>query len=141
MGSAALQPGRHTASRAGRPVRSQRRELVDRGPVGAHRRRSCKGLDWVARLLKATGRVPPMSTRLWRSRQSWKCRRVRLRCTGAGGGRHDDGRIVDVALTSIAPRLLSRLRRSMTADWVVLGPGSWFTSVIPHLLVPEWRRS
>ncbi len=22
------------------------------------------------------------------------------------------------------------------ADWVVLGPGSWFTSVIPHLLVP-----
>ncbi len=25
------------------------------------------------------------------------------------------------------------------ADWVVLGPGSWFTSVIPHLLVPELR--
>jgi uncharacterized cofD-like protein len=23
------------------------------------------------------------------------------------------------------------------ADWVVLGPGSWFTSVIPHLLIPE----
>jgi uncharacterized cofD-like protein len=23
------------------------------------------------------------------------------------------------------------------ADWVVLGPGSWFTSVIPHLLVPD----
>jgi len=22
------------------------------------------------------------------------------------------------------------------ADWVILGPGSWFTSVIPHLLVP-----
>ena len=25
----------------------------------------------------------------------------------------------------------------MTADLVVLGPGSWFTSVIPHVLVPE----
>lgn len=25
----------------------------------------------------------------------------------------------------------------MAADLVVLGPGSWFTSVIPHLLVPE----
>ena len=25
------------------------------------------------------------------------------------------------------------------ADWVVLGPGSWFTSVMPHLLVPELR--
>ena len=23
------------------------------------------------------------------------------------------------------------------ADWVVLGPGSWFSSVIPHLLVPD----
>ena len=25
----------------------------------------------------------------------------------------------------------------LDADWVVLGPGSWFTSVLPHLLVPE----
>jgi uncharacterized cofD-like protein len=25
----------------------------------------------------------------------------------------------------------------LAADWAVLGPGSWFTSVIPHLLVPE----
>jgi uncharacterized cofD-like protein len=25
------------------------------------------------------------------------------------------------------------------ADWVVLGPGSWFTSVIPHLLLPDLR--
>jgi uncharacterized cofD-like protein len=27
------------------------------------------------------------------------------------------------------------------ADWVVLGPGSWFSSVIPHLLVPGLRRA
>ena len=33
-----------------------------------------------------------------------------------------------------------RSPRSRDADWVVLGPGSWFTSVIPHLLVPELRR-
>ena len=25
----------------------------------------------------------------------------------------------------------------LDADWVILGPGSWFTSVIPHLLVPD----
>lgn len=24
-------------------------------------------------------------------------------------------------------------------DWIVLGPGSWFTSVLPHLLVPDLR--
>jgi uncharacterized cofD-like protein len=27
------------------------------------------------------------------------------------------------------------------ADWVVLGPGSWFTSVLPHLLVPRLARA
>jgi uncharacterized cofD-like protein len=32
------------------------------------------------------------------------------------------------------PEALEAVRE---ADWVVLGPGSWFTSVLPHLLVPE----
>ena len=27
----------------------------------------------------------------------------------------------------------------LEADWVVFGPGSWFTSVLPHLLVPGLR--
>jgi uncharacterized cofD-like protein len=27
------------------------------------------------------------------------------------------------------------------ADWIVLGPGSWYTSVLPHLLVPDLRRA
>ena len=35
-----------------------------------------------------------------------------------------------------------RLRRGggrdrATADWLIFGPGSWYTSVLPHLLVPE----
>ena len=25
----------------------------------------------------------------------------------------------------------------LNADWVVFGPGSWFTSVLPDLLVPS----
>jgi uncharacterized cofD-like protein len=29
----------------------------------------------------------------------------------------------------------------LEADWVVLGPGSWFTSVLPHLLVPRLREA
>ena len=28
-----------------------------------------------------------------------------------------------------------------SADLVLLGPGSWFTSVLPHLLVPELREA
>ena len=27
------------------------------------------------------------------------------------------------------------------ADWVILGPGSWFTSVMPHLLVPDLQEA
>jgi uncharacterized cofD-like protein len=29
----------------------------------------------------------------------------------------------------------------LDADWVVFGPGSWFTSVIPHLLVPDMLKA
>jgi uncharacterized cofD-like protein len=29
----------------------------------------------------------------------------------------------------------------LDADWVVFGPGSWFTSVIPHLLVPDMMKA
>ena len=36
------------------------------------------------------------------------------------------------------PESVAALR---AADWVVLGPGSWFTSVMPHLLVPELREA
>lgn len=27
------------------------------------------------------------------------------------------------------------------ADWVVLGPGSWYTSVLPHLILPSMRQA
>ena len=27
------------------------------------------------------------------------------------------------------------------ADWVILGPGSWFTSIMPHLMVPDLARA
>jgi uncharacterized cofD-like protein len=29
----------------------------------------------------------------------------------------------------------------LEADWVVFGPGSWFTSVLPHLKVPALARA
>jgi len=36
-----------------------------------------------------------------------------------------------------APACASAVDAVRDADWVVLGPGSWFTSVIPHLLLRE----
>ena len=39
------------------------------------------------------------------------------------------------------PACAEAVKAVQEADWVVLGPGSWFTSVLPHLLVPELREA
>ncbi|MFI6513410.1 uridine diphosphate-N-acetylglucosamine-binding protein YvcK [Streptosporangium sp. NPDC050855] len=96
------------------------------------------GLDWLGRLLGAHGRVLPMS-----SVPLDIAAEVEL-----------DGRVSTVrgqvacALTPGRVRAVSLLPKDppacpeaveavLDADWVVFGPGSWFTSVLPHLMVPE----
>ena len=37
------------------------------------------------------------------------------------------------------PAVPEAVEAVLEADWVVLGPGSWFTSVLPHLMVPQLR--
>jgi uncharacterized cofD-like protein len=50
------------------------------------------------------------------------------------------GRVQRVWLVPDQPRACpDALAAVLAADVVVLGPGSWFTSVLPHLLVPELR--
>jgi uncharacterized cofD-like protein len=105
------------------------------------------GLDWVSRLLGAQGRVLPMAVTP-----------LDITATVVGADRADPQALttvrgqVEVASTTgqvtavqldpqdppACPEALAAVR---AADWVVLGPGSWFTSVIPHLLVPELRDS
>ena len=103
------------------------------------------GLDWVARLLGARGRVLPMATVPLditalvegadpsRPGQPSKVRgQVEVATTR--------GRVCNVTLDPLDPPACPEaLQAVKAADWVVLGPGSWFTSVIPHLLVPELR--
>ena len=97
------------------------------------------GLDWVGRLLKSTGRVLPMATvpleiEAGVERPDGSVVAVRGQVAVATAG----GRIVDVALSPAEPPACAEAVAAIdAADWVVLGPGSWFTSVIPHLLVPE----
>ncbi len=100
------------------------------------------GLDQVGRLLGALGRVLPMSldpidieadvmmpgedelTRVRGQVEVATCR----------------GRLVAVHLDPQEPKACPEAVAAVEdADWVVLGPGSWFTSVLPHLLVPELR--
>ena len=106
-----------------------------------------QGLDWVGRLLGAYGRVLPMAS-------------VPLEMVALVAGLDDDdpgllveirgqesvaltqGRVVEVHVEPRDPPACAEAVAAVeAADWVVLGPGSWFTSVIPHLLVPDLRRA
>ncbi|KQT94559.1 hypothetical protein ASG49_06805 [Marmoricola sp. Leaf446] len=105
------------------------------------------GLDWVAGLLGARGRVLPMALAPLDITAEVR--------TGQGpGGPGEPGEVVtvrgQVAVATAPGEVLSvslvpddaaacpeALAAITEADWVVLGPGSWFSSVVPHLLVPE----
>jgi uncharacterized cofD-like protein len=48
------------------------------------------------------------------------------------------GHIEAVRLTPASPPICPAVRSAIeAADWLIFGPGSWYTSVLPHLLVPE----
>jgi uncharacterized cofD-like protein len=101
------------------------------------------GLDWVGRLLGARGRVLPMaavpldieaSVRGLDLTEPDAVRTVRGQVAVAT----TTGHVVEVHLLPAQPPACAEAIEAVrAADWVVLGPGSWFTSVIPHLMVPE----
>jgi uncharacterized cofD-like protein len=104
-----------------------------------------EGLDWVARLLGAHGRVLPMSVSAIDITASVLgldaadpraltsvCGQVEVAST--------PGQVVAVQLQPEDPPACPEAVEAIcSADGVVLGPGSWFSSVIPHLLVPGLR--
>ncbi len=106
---------------------------------------SVSGLDVLGRLLGARGRVLPMAC-------------VPLDIVAQVAGADPDapdavtvvrgqsqvavtpGRVIGVTLDPPAPPAApSAVDAVHQADWIILGPGSWFTSVMPHLLVPALR--
>ncbi|MCX6396049.1 MAG: uridine diphosphate-N-acetylglucosamine-binding protein YvcK [Propionibacteriales bacterium] len=103
------------------------------------------GLDWVGGLLGARGRVLPMAlTPL----------DIAAEVRGVDPADPDGitvvrgqvevattaGQVVDVRLEPGDPTACPEAVRAIgEADWVVLGPGSWYSSVIPHVLVPGLR--
>jgi uncharacterized cofD-like protein len=105
------------------------------------------GLDWVGRLLGAQGRVLPMAvtpldiTAAVRGADAARPDAVTTVC-GQVEVASTSGQVTAVHLEPRDPPACPEaLAAVQAADWVLLGPGSWFTSVIPHLLVPELRRS
>ena len=105
------------------------------------------GLDWVGRLLGAHGRVLPMAvtpldiTATVRGVDPTSPDALTT-VRGQVEVASTSGRVTGVRLEpQDPPACPEALAAVQAADWLVLGPGSWFTSVIPHLLVPELRRS
>jgi uncharacterized cofD-like protein len=97
------------------------------------------GLDWVGRLLGARGRVLPMAAvPLTIEADVVRPDGVTELVRGQSHVAVARGRIEQVRLVPERPPALPEAVAAVhEADWVVLGPGSWYTSVIPHLLVPE----
>lgn len=104
-----------------------------------------RALDWVGRLLGARGRVLPMaSTPLDMTALVRGLDVTDPAATAFVRGQVEvattSGTIVSVALDpKDPPGCPEAVEAVLGAEWVVLGPGSWYTSVIPHLLVPELR--
>lgn len=126
------------------------------GPLGGHAignlliaglwqemRDPVAGLDMVGRLLHTRGRVLPMST-VPLSIEADVLGLDPLQpdevCTLTGQATVAKTR-AQVQHVRIVPERPPATREAVelvrAADYVILGPGSWFTSVIPHLLVPE----
>ncbi|MEV6814677.1 uridine diphosphate-N-acetylglucosamine-binding protein YvcK [Micromonospora sp. NPDC051296] len=100
-------------------------------------------LEHAGAMLGAVGRVLPMS-----------CQPVDIEAQvrGADRGRPDEvctvrgqhqvavttGRVESLRLTPQAPVACPEAVAAIgAADWLIFGPGSWYTSVLPHLLVPQ----
>ncbi|WP_204031592.1 gluconeogenesis factor YvcK family protein [Sinosporangium siamense] len=96
------------------------------------------GLDWVGRLLGAHGRVLPMASvpldLVAEVELDGEVSTVRGQVACA----LTPGRVQAISLVPPDPPACPEaVRAVLDADWIVLGPGSWFTSVLPHLKVPE----
>ncbi|MET0448393.1 MAG: uridine diphosphate-N-acetylglucosamine-binding protein YvcK [Aeromicrobium sp.] len=101
------------------------------------------GLDLVGDLLGAQGRVLPMAAVPLDIEADVHLRSAPDRLTVVRGQvevASTDGQVVTVRLEPGDPPACPEAVEAVeSADWVVVGPGSWFTSVMPTLLVPGLR--
>lgn len=97
------------------------------------------GLDWVARLLDAQGRVLPLSIEpldIYADVQKSDGQIARVE--GQVKVATTTDAILRIGLTPENPTACPQaLQAILDADVIVLGPGSWFTSVLTHFHVPE----
>jgi uncharacterized cofD-like protein len=100
------------------------------------------GLDRVASLLRVVGRVLPMASQpldieaTFQDGLRYSVVRGQAEVATAKG-RLESLRIIP----QDPPARVEALSAIAEADWITMGPGSWISSVLPHLLVPAQRRA
>lgn len=98
-----------------------------------------KGLDQVGALLKVVGRVLPMSLDPLEIEADFADGK-RIRGQVEVGTYRGD--LTDIRIIPEHPRPTPEAVAAISgSDWITLGPGSWFSSVMPHLLVRDQRES
>jgi uncharacterized cofD-like protein len=95
-----------------------------------------EGLDWVARLLRSHGRVLPLAVEPMQISAEIDSPEGTRTISGQVAVATAPGRITRVWLEPKRPQVPeATLAAIREADVIALGPGSWYSSVLPHFLV------
>jgi len=98
------------------------------------------GLDRVGALLKVIGRVLPMSSQPLDIEATFENAIGAQIVHGQAEVATTKGRLKSLRIIPENPPAYREAIDAVEgADWITMGPGSWFSSVIPHLLVPSLR--
>lgn len=98
------------------------------------------GLDQVGALLKVVGRVLPMTAEPLTIEATFESKGKLVEAIGQVAVATTQGRLQDLRMKPENPTTRSEVISAIEeADWITMGPGSWFSSVLPHLLVPSLR--
>ena len=94
----------------------------------------------VGSLLKVVGRVLPMTAEPLTIEATFDNSGKSIEALGQVAVATTPGRLRELRMKpshpTTRPEVLAALRE---ADWITMGPGSWFSSVLPHLLVRSLR--
>jgi uncharacterized cofD-like protein len=94
-------------------------------------------LDQVGELLKVVGRVLPMAAVALDIEATFSTSTGRIVVRGQKEVATAKGHIQSLRIIpEDPPARPEALKAIADAEWITMGPGSWFSSVIPHLLVP-----
>lgn len=94
-------------------------------------------LDRVGQLLKVVGRVLPMAAVALDIEGTFSTSTGRIVVRGQKEVATAKGHIQSLRIIpEDPPARAETLDAIADAEWITMGPGSWFSSVIPHLLVP-----